>query len=255
MKLLTLNCHSWQEENPYAKLRELAAAVSENSYDVIALQEVSQSNKASHENYAKLLVEELHRLGQLDYTFIWDISHIGYEIYEEGLAIVTKHPILKSEAFFITESHNLSNWKTRKIVKATIDFNGKPYSFFSCHLGWWHDDEEPAKSQLDLLLQQIAPSECSFLMGDFNGDASIRGETYDYLLQAGFQDTYKLAKKKDDGFTVKGKIDGWDQNARNLRIDYIFVNQLLPVTSSAVVFNGHNKQVISDHFGVEVIIK
>lgn len=42
MKLLTLNCHSWQEENQMEKIRTLALAIKEQSYDVIALQEVSQ---------------------------------------------------------------------------------------------------------------------------------------------------------------------------------------------------------------------
>lgn len=254
MKLLTLNCHSWQEEQPHDKLNSLAKEISEKSYDVIALQEVSQSNIARHENYAKLLVEELHRLGQTDYSFIWDMSHIGYEIYEEGVAIVTKHPLIESSSFFVTKDHNLQNWKTRKIVKATIDYNGKPFSFFSCHLGWWHDEEEPAKHQLELLLHHTSSKECCFLMGDFNGDASIRGENYDYLLNAGFLDTYKLAEKKDEGFTVKGKIDGWGENSKDLRIDYIFVNQPISVESSKVIFNGENKPVLSDHFGIEVIV-
>lgn len=254
MKLLTLNCHSWQEDNTPGKLNELAAAIAEKSYDVIALQEVSQSKEAGHENYAKLLVEKLHALGQTEYTFVWDMCHFGYEIYEEGVAIVTKHPVISHNSFFITDQHDIHNWKTRKIVKASIDFNGKPFSFFSCHLGWWHDAEEPAKKQLDRLLKQTSPDECSFLMGDFNGDPSVRDENYDWVLDAGFYDTYTLASEKDDGFTVKGKIDGWDGNKRDLRIDYIFVNEPLQVTSSAVIFNGINKPTVSDHFGIEVKI-
>lgn len=254
MKLLTLNCHSWQEENPLEKLDLLAAAIADNGYDVIALQEVSQSEEAGRENYAKLLVEKLHALGQTAYTYIWDLCHFGYDIYEEGVAIVTAHPVISQDSFFITDQQDVRNWKTRKIVKAVIELNGKPVSFYSCHLGWWQDKEEPAKKQLDRLLERAVHDECSFLMGDFNGAPSVRGENYEYVLEAGFFDTYTLASEKDEGVTVKGRIDGWNGNTDDLRIDYIFVNQPIHVLSSNVVFNGHNKLIVSDHFGVEIEI-
>ncbi|WP_046176427.1 endonuclease/exonuclease/phosphatase family protein [Domibacillus indicus] len=255
MKLLTLNCHSWQEENTLEKLNILAGTIAEREYDVIALQEVSQSEAAGHENYAKLLIEKLHELGQKEYTFIWDMSHFGYEIYEEGVAIITKHPVFSHESFFITDQHDIHNWKTRRIVKAEVEVDGRLLSFYSCHLGWWHDEEEPARKQLDRLLEHASSDKCSFLMGDFNGDPSVRGENYDYVLKAGFKDTYALAARKDNGFTVKGKIDGWDENKQDLRIDYIFVNKPVNVASSAVVFNGSNKPVVSDHYGVEIEIQ
>ena len=43
MKVLTLNCHSWQEEKQIEKIKYLAKIICENNYDVIALQEVNQS--------------------------------------------------------------------------------------------------------------------------------------------------------------------------------------------------------------------
>ena len=47
MKLLTLNCHSWQEENQLEKIKYLAEIIDHEDFDVVALQEVSQeiSNK------------------------------------------------------------------------------------------------------------------------------------------------------------------------------------------------------------------
>lgn len=35
MKLLTLNCHSWQEENQAEKITYLAETIKEKSYDVV----------------------------------------------------------------------------------------------------------------------------------------------------------------------------------------------------------------------------
>ncbi len=42
------------------------------------------------DNYAWLLAKELGKQGE-DYQLVWDLSHIGYEVYEEGIAILTKH--------------------------------------------------------------------------------------------------------------------------------------------------------------------
>ena len=44
MKLLTLNCHSWQEDNQIEKIKYLAKIIKEKQYDVIALQEVRKKN-------------------------------------------------------------------------------------------------------------------------------------------------------------------------------------------------------------------
>lgn len=65
-------------------------------------------------------------------------------------------------------------------------------------------------------------------------------------------DTYYLATSKDDGVTVMGEIGGWKGNKKKKRIDLILTNKLLPVTYSKLVFNGRNKLVVSDHFGVEL---
>ena len=64
-----------------------------------------------------------------------------------------------------------------------------------------------------------------------------------------------IAKEKDSGTTVQGKIDGWNENEKNLRIDLILSNKLLHVKYSKTIFNGQNGHVISDHFGVEVEIE
>lgn len=261
MKLLTLNCHSWQEEEQMEKIKHLAKTIQECDYDVIALQEVSQSiveeNVCDHmkrDNYGLVLLAELEKLGVTGYDIVWDFSHIGYDIYEEGLAILTKHPIIKQDSFFISINTDTTYWKTRKIVSATVSYNNQPVTIYSCHLGWWLDEEEPFKKQVDQLLSHVDYNELSFLMGDFNNNARTQNEGYDYLIKNGLYDTYELAERKDEGTTVQGKIAGWDENKKNLRIDLILSNQPVQVVSSQVIFNGVNRNAISDHFGVEVQI-
>ncbi|MGR3762795.1 endonuclease/exonuclease/phosphatase family protein [Rossellomorea sp. NS-SX7] len=262
MKLLTLNCHSWQEENQLEKISILAHDIAEKSYDVIALQEVSQliesetmSGFVKKDNFALVLLDELERLGITGYRLVWDFAHIGYDVFEEGVAILTKHDIVEEHRFFISKSHDQSYWKTRKIVGATISYNGRPLTFYSCHLGWWQDEEEPFKFQVDSLMEQITAESPAFLMGDFNNNAHVRGEGYDYLLSKGLFDTYDLAGKRDEGVTVEGEIAGWDENKVDLRIDLVLASEKFEVTSSKVIFNGENKPVVSDHYGVEVVIE
>ena len=52
--------------------------------------------------------------------------------------------------------------------------------------------------------------------------------------------------------TVEGTIAGWDDNKHALKIDYVSTSQGMDVERSAVVFNGKETPVVSDHFGIEV---
>ncbi|MGG1631871.1 endonuclease/exonuclease/phosphatase family protein [Rossellomorea sp. NRS-1567] len=261
MKLLTLNCHSWQEDNQLEKISILATDIAEKCYDVIALQEVSQliesepvEGLVKKDNFALVLLGELEKCGETDYTLVWDFAHIGYDVYEEGVAILTKHLVIEEHRFFISKSHDQSYWKTRKIVGATISYEGKPLTFYSCHLGWWTDEEEPFKFQVDSLMEQVTPESPYFLMGDFNNNALVREEGYDYLLSKGLVDTFDEAVERDRGVTVEGKIAGWDENKVDLRIDLVLSSEKVDVKSSRVIFNNVNKPVVSDHFGVEVVL-
>lgn len=261
MKLLTLNCHSWQEENQLDKIKYLAEIISEKNYDVIALQEVSQSidsktieENIKEDNFVVLLKKELDKISNEKYEFYWDFSHIGYAIYEEGLAIMSRHKFLSSESFFITQGEDRSYWKTRKIVKSTIKIDEKEFDFYSCHLGWWNDEEEPFKYQADRLLEYMNKDKTSILMGDFNNNAFIKNEGYDYLINKNLNDLYLKSEIVADKCiaTAKGKIDGWEQNSEQLRLDLILSNEPLKVKYASVIFNGENKKIVSDHYGVEL---
>jgi len=92
------------------------------------------------------------------------------------------------------------------------------------------------------------------LMGDFNTDAINSPEDYKMILSQGLYDTYTAAIEKDSGITVGGNIDGWSKNKEDKRIDYIFSNKKIKVLSSKVIFNGKNHPVVSDHYGLEVIL-
>ncbi|MGL4687759.1 MAG: endonuclease/exonuclease/phosphatase family protein [Fusobacteriaceae bacterium] len=262
MKLLTLNCDSCNEEMQFEKIKYLAETIKEKEYDVICLQEVSQKiddfimyGNIKKSNYAYKLCEYLKKIN-CEYRFLWSFNHIGYNIYEEGVAILTKLKICNSINFYLGTSTDTSFWKTRKVLKVTLDKKGEKIDFYSCHLGWWNDLENSFQEQIKTLINTVNQSENrSFLMGDFNNISTIINEGYDLILKNNIFDTYNLAVEKDDGITVEGKIDGWSNDGIvGKRIDYIFTNKKVEIKKSEVIFNGKNKEKISDHYGVEVSI-
>lgn len=82
----------------------------------------------------------------------------------------------------------------------------------------------------------------------------ISNEWYDYILKYGLLDTYTLAKEKDYGTTFEGKKDAWDKNKKDMRLDIIFTNKYIEVEYPNVIFNGKNKEKVSDHYSVEIKI-
>jgi maltose 6'-phosphate phosphatase len=261
MRLLTLNCHSWQEENQLEKIEYLAKVIADHQYDVIALQEVSQTemspivyDNVKQDNYGHVLVERVNHLSKEKYVLKWTPSHRAYDVYEEGVAILTKHQIEDVETTILSKSDNFDFWKTRASLVVDILIDNERITFVSCHIGWWEDEEEPSQFQIDNLLPITSRKHLVFLMGDFNSEASVREEGYDYLLANDIYDTFELAVEKDSGITVPGSIAGWEASKKSKRIDYIFTNQPIKVQSSKVIFNEENHMVISDHYGVEITI-
>ena len=105
-----------------------------------------------------------------------------------------------------------------------------------------------------MLIENINNDRMAFVMGDFNNNAYVRNEGYDYLIELGLKDTYVMANEKDNGVTVRGKIAGWEMQEEDKRLDLILTNREIKVLESKVIFNGVKKDIISDHYGVEVLI-
>lgn len=273
MKLLTLNTHSLAEENYKRKLSEFISAVAHELPDVIALQEVNQRQGAvpvskkrlegytsceasaviREGNHALSVVEGLRTLGA-SYHWTWLPIKNGYGKFDEGVAVLTRAPIEETDVFDISETQDYNNWKTRRLLGARIG----DALFYSVHFGWWDDPDEPFGAQWVRVNRHVSGRGQVFLMGDFNSPAETRGEGYDLVMSDGWMDTYTLAERKDRGITVSGRIAGWthrDLPATGARVDHIFCHVPCRVNSSQVIFNGDNRPVVSDHFGVMVEIE
>lgn len=288
MKLITLNTHSLEEPEYERKLERFAQVVIKERPDVIALQEVNQTITRSvatvgrelgylpcegariplkEDNYALGLARLLRESG-CRYWWTWAPAKVGYEIYEEGLAVFSRWPVERNRQFFISQSHDHYNWKTRKMV----GIKAANMWFYSVHMGWWDDEEEPFARHWDRAVEEMrahmTPKETVWVMGDFNSPAGIPGEGWDYVRASGWWDTYDLAGMRDGGITVGKVIDGWRQRLPGaektgvicggrpgMRIDYIWCDREMDIDKSEVICNGINYEVVSDHYGVMITQK
>ena len=278
MKLLTLNTHSWIEERPLEKLKAIKEQLLADSYDVISLQEVNQSMDAEEaevdsffiapnqdtvikkDNFAFLLQQELKKEG-LEYYWSWVPSHIGYDQYDEGIAILTRFKVTNARGILLSRKDDYTDYHTRKAVEVSFQASERNYLVYGLHLSWWQDETEsyPFLYEWNKLVEaweaEARAGGCILLMGDFNNPAHIEEEGYSVVSKhPHLKDAYLDATVKIGSHTVVKKIDGWEDNSDLLRIDYIFVSSNLSVYSYETVFDGRTTPVVSDHFGVKVEI-
>lgn len=278
MKLMTLNTQSLMAAEYEEKLRQFVAGVLAEMPDVIALQEVNQSIGAAvaapellvgyvpaqtaipvrADNHAAHVARLLREAGvQCSWTYL--PVKVGYSRFDEGLAMLAlNREICHVERFLISRAEDYTNWKTRRVLG--IQVAGMVDWFYTVHMGWWTDEQEPFLAQwkvLNAFLTTKPRNAPVWLMGDFNSPAEVRGEGYDKIAGTGWYDTFQTAEQRDSGITVPGVIDGWENKLTDtaitgMRIDHIWCSLPERITSSTVVFNGVRHPVVSDHFGVMI---
>ena len=270
MKLLTLNTHSLVEDNYSKKLDAFVSAIAEQRHDIIALQEVNQTIAETQadvisegyvpcdenivirkDNHVYKTAELLENAG-VKYYWTWLPLKKGYDKYDEGIALMSRSRIIETDVVRISETDDYNNWKTRKIIGIRTEAAPDEW-FFSVHYGWWDDLDEPFQNQWQKTAEYMKKYSRVWLMGDFNSPAEVRNEGYDMINGGGWYDSYTLAKTRDNGITVGKVIDGWRDKVSStdgMRIDQIWCSQKAEIASSEVIFNGANKSVVSDHYGV-----
>ncbi len=270
MKVLTLNAHSWLEENQLEKLNDLARNIIKEKYDIIALQEVNQTDKnkiitpneyfyktkdhddIKEDNFAYLLTKILEK-NNLYYHWSWTFNHFSYEKYNEGVAILSLNKI-KPKSLLLSEKFDLTDYRTRVAMVIETKVNNRDILALSGHYSWWNGEEgfKYEWSQTEKLLNK---NKLPFiLMGDFNNPAHIEDEGYNKIIsnKLSIKDSFLHSKKQIGEFTVEKNIAGWEDNKENLRIDYIFTSKEFNIDEYRVVFDGKNGSIISDHYGIAV---
>lgn len=266
-KLLTLNTHSWLETDQEMKLQRLVEHIIKEDYDIICLQEVNQSIAAepailddlycplpedqviAKDNFAMLLAARLAAADH-EYYWSWAYSHIGYDIYHEGVAILSKTPLLPRD-FYVSEIVDERDYHTRKLLAGVTSLDGENVEVVSVHFSWW-DKGFPLEWQnaINHLQGSRFPL---IMMGDFNNPAGHEGHQLVLQGELALQDSYEAAGEKTGEVTIPAAIAGWEGAEEGLRIDYIFTDPALEIESYHTVFDGGKELPVSDHFGVSVV--
>lgn len=265
MKVFTLNCHSWIEENSQEKMQQLVDKIVSEDFDVIALQEVNQRKGGEPavldewyclnndswpilaDNFALVLAEAL-QIKDKEYYWTWGFSHYAYEHYEEGLAIFSKEPLL-AEVSLLSDCEDIYDSRRRILVSGVTEKNGALYTVGSLHHSWWAEDAFKIEWQKaeEILKDSQYPL---ILAGDFNQIAGTIGHELVLASSLKLKDGFEVAETVIGEATVEGPIDGWNDYEGKLRIDYIFVSEDLTVAHHEVLFDGVKEPLVSDHFGV-----
>ena len=267
--ILTLNLHTYQEARQNEKLNMIADVIGKMDVDFVCFQECAQNRHAAissgiirKDNMALLISNRIMEKYQAGYHFVWNWSHYGWDVWEEGVAVMSRHPVIQSEERYISSSTGTGSILSRKVIYASCQSPGVLFNVFSAHTHWriYATDEEQ-NSQVRKIRSMVVekesstPDTISFVCGDFNGNPTSDypwSEGYNTMMRPGdysdtFLEIYPDANHKPAQSiynTVGGDLPG--------RIDYIFMkkNPLIRVVDSQIIFTSEVVGTVSDHFGV-----
>ncbi len=255
LKMMILNLHCYQEDNQDYKFSQIAKAINELDVDVVCLQEVAelwndgQGDWAS--NSAKIINDRL----DTPYHIVTDWSHLGFNKYREGVAILSKYRIDKHQSRYVSVDHDPYSIHSRKVVMAEIH---APYigtvNVFSAHLSWWEDGFAEQFQHLSAWASELQNEHvgATMLCGDFNITPGSNG--YNEIVNSHEYDDQFLSVNSHGVFEKIFQVNDpyWRQYLGNdYRIDYIFMNKTsnLYITSGKVLFTEQDYGRVSDHCG------
>lgn len=255
LKVLTLNLHCYQESDQDTKFSRIAQLINQRDVDLICLQEVGENWNDGHgdwpSNAARIIQERLRG----SYYLHTDWSHIGFDHYREGVAILSKYPFQLTDSGYVSASQDPYSIHSRKVVMGQVRV---PYvgliNVFSVHLSWWEDGFEEQFRNLRSWAAHKSGRDvvATLLCGDFNVKAGSRG--YSEVVATQEYDDQFLRATAGDKFRQVFRNGGGNPRetlANDYRIDYIWLRKesRLRVAKAEVLFTDENYGRVSDHPG------
>jgi maltose 6'-phosphate phosphatase len=255
LKVLILNLHCYQEDNQDYKFTKIAKTINELEIDIVCLQEVAEYWRDGQgdweSNAAKIINDRLTKPFYIHH----DWSHLGFDKYREGVAILSRYPLSHQESQYVSDSHDKYNIHSRKVVKARIEVPRVGFiNVFSAHLSWIEDGFREQFQRLRTWADNNKGDDikATLLCGDFNITAGTTG--YGLIVDSHEYEDQYLAVNKKGIFNKVFRVNDahWrDLLADDYRIDYIFMskNSELKAVSAKVIFTDQDYGRVSDHFG------
>ncbi|NTU73960.1 hypothetical protein HGB07_07440 [Candidatus Roizmanbacteria bacterium] len=233
MKLLQWNI--WYKE----KIENIAQTIKTIDPDIVCLQELGVYSVANPDAHTAHKLQSL--LGLNMYykdAQKWEGAHS-----EQGNAILSKYPIIRSDYEYIqvsTESIDYSK-EGRVYVEVSLQIDKKIIAIGTTHMSYTHQFQETheKKKETDNLVNVLKTKKASFI---FTGDLNTTPESYTikeiekYLTNAG------PSFQKNTWTTKPFDYQGFTESKLNWRLDYVFHSPDLRALSAEVIQTNY-----SDH--------
>ena len=267
--ILTVNLHTYQELQQNEKFNLLGDVIGLMDIDFVAFQECAQNKSTAittgiirQDNMALIVSNILKEKYKTDYNYVWNWAHYGWDVWEEGVAILSKYPVLNSEDRYISTGTSTSNITSRKAIYGSFQTTKGLINIISAHTHWRTSitDEEQNNQIKNIKAmatekELLSPVVTTFVCGDFNGNPTSDypwSEGYNTMMRNNdYSDTFLEINQDANNkpaqsayYSILGDLPG--------RIDYVFMkkNEAIKVVDSQIIFKSEVIGKISDHNGI-----
>jgi len=255
LKLMILNLHCYQEAQQDEKFSQIAKAIDDLAVDIVCFQEVAELWNEGLGDWSTHSANIINNRLKHSFHLYSDWSHLGFDKYREGVAILSRYPLHHQSARYVSDSDSIFSIHARKVIMAQVDVPTiGVINVFSAHLSWWEDGFAQQFKKLSSWANELQePSVAATLLcGDFN--ISCGSEGYQLVVNANEYEDQFLAIQDHLAFEKVFKVNDahWSSShAEDYRIDYIFMNKAseLKVHSGRVLFTDDDYGRVSDHCG------
>jgi maltose 6'-phosphate phosphatase len=244
IRVASLNLHTYQEKEPLRCLEDIALCLAAYGVDLALLQEVAAHvSDPALPNAGETLQGHLQRFSGRPWHHAWGEAHIGFEVFHEGLSLLSVSPIDEAEVLRLR-----GGFLARVAIAGRVRLGGESIRVTSVHTTWAPEGDGEVDALLVGLGRHGLADAATLVGGDFNGGPS----------------SAHVRKLRLGGFLDAGTATGEERptylDAPQNRIDYQFVRSrvggatLVPRRSWRI-FDGEGEGFqprVSDHAGLLV---
>ena len=231
----------------------MVEAIAELDPDIVGFQEVLQSmGSDGSDNQLRVLAEALSEATGHAWSHRIAMSHVSWDRFEEGLGILTKHPIVDSDERALVAKDRLQ----RKVLAARIETPLGEVEFITTHHAYHGEADSVRTAQVvevkEFALERAGSEIPLIVLGDFNAEpgrppiVELTRDDGPLVLADVWQSIGKDATTSDPGYTFSA-------SEPKRRIDYVLVapgRALYPASAEVVFHEARGGAYLSDHLGV-----